>query len=222
MVVAVAAALIGVNIATAADDRAADRAAVIGATSAPAPTETAGQGGTLPPTEQVRTSAATTAPAPLRVTLAGAVEDDAGTLAISVRDREAVAYICDGRKVEAWLKGTAEDGRLDLSGKGGARITGTFDAGSARGRVTVAGETHDFTLRTVRKPSGLYRTSTKVRDARVEGSWIVLPDGRQVGVLTSGDRTGPAPRLDVTSRTTTVDGTPVAVTEIDPGSGTGF
>ncbi|MFI1990254.1 protein kinase [Actinoplanes sp. NPDC020271] len=235
VVVAIAATLIGVNLAVAADRRADDRkAALAGATATPSPTGAssatgaagaagaAGPGATLP-TEPVRTGTTTTAaPAPVRITLAGHVADGAGTLAISIRDQQAIAYICDGSKVEAWLKGTAKDGKLDLTGKAGAKVVGTFDTASARGRVTVIGKTHDFVLGIVKKPSGLYRTTTKVRNAQVKGSWIVLPDGRQVGVLTEGEQTGPAPQLDVTNRTTSIDGTSVPVTAVDVDTGTGF
>ncbi|KUL37855.1 serine/threonine-protein kinase [Actinoplanes awajinensis] len=217
---AVAATLIGVNIAS-ADDRDPRRDAVVGVTSLPAATATAGQGATLPPTDPVATNSPTSAPALIRVTLAGFVEDDAGTLAISIRDGIAIAYVCDGDRVEAWLRGTAENGVLKLSGKG-SKIDGTFDARGAEGDITLLGEKHGFTLKVAKKPSGLYRASAEVRGAKVEGSWIVLPDGRQVGVLTDGDEVGPAPQLDVTGRTTTVDGTTVGATAIDVDSGEGF
>ncbi|BCJ46658.1 hypothetical protein GCM10010168_38190 [Actinoplanes ianthinogenes] len=225
VVLLIAAALIGVNVYRAAGERADRAATVIGVTSAPAVTTepaAAGQNATLPPTDPVATSAATTAPAGIRVTLAGYVQDDAGTLALSIRDGKAIAYVCDGDRVEAWLRGTAQNGRLRLTGKNGAKIVGTFDARSAAGDLTILGKTHGFTLRTVTKPSGLYRASARVRGAKVEGSWIVLPDGRQVGVLTNGKAIGPAPELDVTNRTTTVDGTRVPVDAVDADSGTGF
>ncbi|GAA4602741.1 serine/threonine-protein kinase [Actinoplanes octamycinicus] len=224
VVAVIAAALIGVNVFRAADER-ADRAAnVVGVTSAATtdPAGAVGQQPTLPPTDPVATSAATTAPAAIRVTLAGFVEDDAGTLALSIRDGKAIAYVCDGDKVEAWLQGTAQDGKLRLTGKNGAKIVGTFDARSAKGDLTILGDTHGFTLRTVTKPSGLYRASARVRGAKVEGSWIVLPDGRQVGVLTEGDEIGPAPKLDVTNRTTEVGGTEIGVDPIDATTGAGF
>jgi serine/threonine-protein kinase len=173
----------------------------------------------LPPTEAVATSAAADR---TRATFVGHVDNDAGTLAISLRDGVAIAYICDGNKVEAWLKGTAADGRLALTGKNGAAITATFDAARVRGKVTVIGRTNTFTLAPARKPSGLYRTAAKVKNATVVGSWIVLPDGRQVGVLTEGDQVGPAPRLDVAGRTATVDGTAVSASTIDVDTGEGF
>jgi serine/threonine-protein kinase len=60
-----------------------------------------------------------------------------------------------------------------------------------------------------------------VRNAKVVGSWIVLPDGRQVGVIVEDGVPAPAPALDVAGRTTTVDGTRVAASTIDVDSGEG-
>lgn len=158
----------------------------------------------------------------LRVTLAGRVEDGAGTLAIAIRDGTAIAYICDGNRVESWLQGTAKSGQLSLEGKDGSRIAGTFDANSAEGDVTVAGDTHAFTVKKVKKPSGLYRTAARVRGAQVEGSWIVLADGTQVGVLSREGVPAPAPPLDVSGGTVTIDGSTLGTTAIDADSGEGF
>jgi serine/threonine-protein kinase len=219
--VVVAALLVGVNMMAEANDRPARKAAIITTTTTQAAPETPGAaGGGLPPTEGVAASSATADRT--RATFVGHVDNDAGTLAISLRDGVAIAYICDGNKVEAWLRGTAAAGRLSLSGKNGAAITATFDATRARGKVTVIGATNTFSIGLAKKPSGLYRTAAKVRNAKVVGSWIVLPDGRQVGVLTEGAKVGPAPALDVAGRTATVDGTAVTASTIDVDSGEGF
>jgi serine/threonine-protein kinase len=218
--VVVAALLVGVNVMAEAKDRPARKAAIITTTTTQTAPETPGAaGGGLPPTEGVASSVAADR---TRATFVGHVDNDAGTLAISLRDGVAIAYICDGDKVEAWLKGTAAAGRLSLSGKNGAAITATFDAVRARGRVSVIGATNTFSIGLAKKPSGLYRTAAKVRNAKVVGSWIVLPDGRQVGVLTEGAKIGPAPALDVAGRTATVDGTAVTASTIDVDTGEGF
>jgi serine/threonine-protein kinase len=214
----VAALLVGVGAMADTRDRPERRAAIAVVTSAtaePGP-ETPGPPAGLPPTEGVAVADHT------RATFAGHVDNDAGTLAISVRDGVAIAYICDGKRVEAWLRGTAAAGKLSLTGKNGAAITATFDARRARGQVTVTGRTNAFTLTPAKKPSGLYRTAAKVKNARVAGSWIVLPDGKQVGVLTEGDEVGPAPALDLVRRTATVDGTAVSASGIDVDTGEGF
>jgi hypothetical protein len=58
-------------------------------------------------------------------------------------------------------------------------------------------------LRQVNPPRGLYRVADTIDGAEVTGGWIVLPSGRQVGLLTVDGRSRPAPGLDpVTGRVT--------------------
>jgi hypothetical protein len=210
-------------------------AATLAGINAAAAGEPAGQAiqqVSIPPKVTPQTETPTTAPSPalstspvaerLRVTLAGQVDGGAGTLAISIRDGKAIAYICDGKRVESWLQGSATGGKLNLKGKDKSTITGTFDATTAEGEVTVEGDTHAFTLRKVKKPSGLYRTAARVRGAQVSGSWIVLDDGRQVGVVTRDGVPAPAPALDVTNGRVSIDGSALDTDTIDVDSGEGF
>lgn len=139
-----------------------------------------------------------------------------GVLAISVKDGKAIAYLCDGRKTEAWLKGPARDGRLDLAGKNGAALTGTIDKERVEGKVTIAGRTSDVEVGAVRKPSGLYRAATDVRGAKLVGGWIVLENGTQVGLATVGGRLARPSEVDVTTGRATVDGTTVTAAPADP------
>jgi serine/threonine-protein kinase len=224
--VVAAALLTGITVSAAAGQRdAVVVAPVVTTASATTPA-------TVPPAAEPSAIATSTAPAtkppadPLadrtRATFAGHVDNGGGTLAISLRDGVAIAYICDGKRVESWLKGTAAAGKLSLTGEDGSKITGTFDAKRARGQVTVAGRTNDFDIKIAKKPSGLYRAAAKVRNATVVGSWIVLQDGKQVGVLVNAGVPGPAPALDVTGRATTVDGARVPTSTIDVDSGEGF
>lgn len=150
----------------------------------------------------------------VNATWAGEVEGGSATIAISVHEGVAIAYLCDGKKTEAWLQGTAADGRLRLTGRKGANLTGTFGGGRATGVVAAGGREWKFTASAVSKPSGLYRATADVRGAKVVGGWIVLPDGSQVGVLTTDGVPAPAPSLDAASGTVTVDG--VVVTAITP------
>jgi serine/threonine-protein kinase len=221
--VVAAALLTGITVNAAAGQREAAIVAPV-VTTAPAP---------APPSAEPSAIATATTPPPskpatdpladrTRATFAGHVDNGGGTLAISLRDGVAIAYICDGKRVESWLKGTAAAGKLSLTGEDGSKITATFDGQRARGKVTVAGRTSDFDIKIAKKPSGLYRAAAKVRNATVVGSWIVLQDGRQVGVLLNAGVPGPAPALDVTGQTTTVDGTQVPTSTIDVDSGAGF
>ncbi|WP_433824951.1 protein kinase domain-containing protein [Actinoplanes sp. CA-015351] len=212
----IAATLAGINAAASAGERGSQAIQQISVPPKITPQTT---DATVEPTAGITT---TPVAERLRVTLAGRVEDGAGTLAISIRDGRAIAYICDGQRVESWLQGTAKAGKLALKGKDGSAIAGTFDAKSAKGEVTVAGDTHAFTVGTVKKGSGLYRTAARVRGAEIEGSWIVLDDGSQVGVLSRDGVPGPAPSLDVTGGTVTIDGSTLGTTSIDVDSGEGF
>jgi hypothetical protein len=157
---------------------------------------------------------ATSAPA-FAATYAGRVNGGGPTIAVAVRAGEAVAYVCDGRHIEAWLSGTAVNGKLNLTGRGQASLTGVHDENAAAGTATVGGRRWQFRAPVVLPPSGLYRATTTVRNAEVIGGWIVLADGTQVGVVTTGDEPQPAPSLDTERRTTTIDGSQVSAAQVD-------
>jgi hypothetical protein len=147
-------------------------------------------------------------PPPLNVTWAGEVKG-AGTLAITAKGDKVIAYLCDGRRLEAWFTGTATAGRLNLTGARGATLTGTFGNGRASGTVTAGGRSLNFDLATVKKPSGLYRATADIRGARIVGGWIQLPNGEQVGLATVNDAVVAPSRLDIATGTATVGGVTV-------------
>jgi hypothetical protein len=158
----------------------------------------------------------TSAPAvPQKVTYAGKVTSGGATIAIAVKNGTAIAYFCDGRKAEAWLQGTASSGQLTLTGSAGASLTATYSASGAVGTVTATGKQFPFSVNAVSPPSGLYRAVATVRNARVVGGWIVLPDGTQVGVLAVGDTEQPAPALDLSTTSAVVDGTTITAAPVD-------
>lgn len=166
---------------------------------------------------------ATTAPAEkFRAAYAGRVKGGAASIAIAVRDGGAVAYLCDGRRLEAWMLGTASGGKLSLSGPDGASLTGSYDADSAAGSVTAGGRKWSLDIAAAKKPSGLYRSTAQVRGARVVAGWIVLPGGDQVGMVDTGGVEEPAPRLDLSSNSATVNGVPMTANPIDGTTENGF
>lgn len=151
-----------------------------------------------------------------QVTYAGYVDGDDATVAIAIQDGEAIAYVCDGAEIEAWLRGSAIAGQLDLTGKNGAELIGTFTDAAASGQVSAGGVTWTFIVDAVTEPSGLYRIAEDVVGARIDGGWIVLPDGRQVGLATVDGSTRPAPQLDTAAGTATIDGMTVDVELVEP------
>ncbi|WP_410673879.1 hypothetical protein [Amycolatopsis sp. cmx-4-68] len=155
------------------------------------------------------TSEAPKPEAPRRADYAGRVTGGGASVAVSVRDGHAIAYVCDGKKVEAWLQGVTAGGKLDLKGAKNASLTGRFDATAVTGTVTAAGKTWQFTAPSAKKPAGLYRAAPKVKGKTAKVGWIVLPDGSQVGILTTDEDSAVAPALDAAAGTATVDGAPV-------------
>lgn len=122
-------------------------------------------------------------------------KDEAGkmTVAIAVKDGQAVGYLCNGRSIDAWLTGTATDGQLALEApEKDATIYGDVTVDSATGIAVVADYEFDFEINPVKPPAGLYRK--KDDDSTI--GWIVLPDGRQVGVANTNGAKKPAPALD--------------------------
>ncbi|MDX2852923.1 hypothetical protein PV342_31625 [Streptomyces sp. PA03-3a] len=152
-------------------------------------------------------TATTTAPRP-DADYAGRTGDGAAGVAIALReDGKAVAYVCDGRAKEAWLRGdVGDDGGMRLTGDRGALLEGTLEGGRVTGEVRLTGLEQPFTARHAVKPSGLYRAAAAVRGARVVGGWIVLPNGKQVGIVSRDGEPSAAPAIDPATGAVTVDG----------------
>jgi hypothetical protein len=189
-------------------------AGAAGAASAPASSEAPKT--TAPPAEAPK------ADAPARADYAGRADGGGASVAVSIRDGHAIAYVCDGKKVEAWLQGVTTGGKLDLKGPKGASLAGSYDAASVTGSVTAGGKTWKFTAGPAKKPAGLYRATPKVQGKGSKVGWIVQPDGSQVGILTTDDgESAAAPALDPAAGTAAVDGAPVTAEAISGLAGTG-
>jgi hypothetical protein len=157
----------------------------------------------------------------------GEVQGNLGSVALVVHDTFAVAYFCNGKTQEAWLRGTPQSGKLSMTGKNHASLTANYALGHARGTVIVDGISHVFSIIAVHKPSGLYQSIETVRGATVKAGWIVLANGTQVGSLepdstsaTPSART--APKLDISTLTAQDGDTTLTATPIDGETGSGF
>ena len=135
-------------------------------------------------------------------------------IAITVDGGRAKAYVCDGKKIEAWLQGTAKDGTVELTGRKGARLSGKLVGDAVEGTVVLAGYPEwTFSAGATKSTrAGIYRASA----GGATTGWIVRDDaGReQVGMLrdaTGAERT--APPLDVAgpAPAAAVPGLPAAV-----------
>ncbi|MFF3712524.1 hypothetical protein [Streptomyces phaeochromogenes] len=148
---------------------------------------------------------------------AGRTDDDSSAVAVTLRDGKAVAYFCDGKDQESWLKGDVKaDGSMRLTGQNGNVLTGELKGKRISGTVDMGQRKYGFTADKAVKPSGLYRATATVRGAEVDGGWIVLPSGRQVGILNRAGKPSPAPRIDPETGAVTVDGQQLTAEPVTP------
>src|SRR4051812_966790 len=170
---------------------------------------------TAAPTVAPSASAAPPVAVGTQDTYAGNVTGGGATIAIAVKDGKAVAYLCDGKTGEAWMQGTLTAGKLSLSGEKNSTLTGTVANGTAAGDIKAAGRQFTFSVKTVAPPSGLYRATATVRNAKVVGGWIVLPDGTQTGLATVDAATVIPGPINLTNGTASVGSDTVTASKLD-------
>jgi serine/threonine-protein kinase len=181
------------------------------APSSPAPSETTSGGFVIPD----------------HANYVGPVQAGGGAIAISLHDKVAIAYYCNGASIEEWMKGVPNHGHLTLTGKNGAHAEVDYALGHARGHVHVDGFSYTFSVIAVHKPSGLYQSIAVVRGATVKAGWIVLADGKEVGSLeldpnAAAPKAQKAPPLDLTTLQANDGGVTITATPIDAETGSGF
>jgi hypothetical protein len=169
-----------------------------------------------PPAAPPATSAPPAAAAVAEKAYAGRSAGNEVTVAIAVKDGRAVGYVCDGKKIEAWLEGTLAGSDLALKSKDGkSTIAGTADDKQSFGTVAVNGKEWPFAAKAASSPAGLYEGRAQVRGVLNRIGWIMLPDGSQTGVWNRGTEEVAAPVLDPTRLDgVVVDGVPVTVRTI--------
>jgi hypothetical protein len=136
------------------------------------------------------------------------------TVAIAVKDGKGAAYVCDGKKVEAWMNGTLAGETLTLNGKTSS-LTATVDDKATLGSVTVDGKEWPFSAKGVVAPAGLYQGRGILKGVAARVGWIVEDNGTVTGVANVGGRGEPAPRIDPAAPASiTVDGNTLTVTSV--------
>jgi hypothetical protein len=172
-----------------------------------------------PPAAPPATSAPPAAAAVAEKAYAGRSAGNEVTVAIAVKDGRAVGYVCDGKKVEAWLEGTLSGSDLALKSKDGkSTIAGTADDKQSFGTVAVNGKEWPFAAKAASSPAGLYEGRAQVRGVLNRIGWIQLQDGSQTGVWNRGADKVAAPVLDpARPDAVAVDGVPVTVRTIGGG-----
>src|SRR3954453_11368224 len=173
------------------------------ATPTPTPAATKTEPLTPPP------GRTTAPPAQRPVVYVGKTTEREATVAIALKSGRGVAYVCDGRRLEAWLTGTFRDDKVALRSRTGERLVAAVGAKSATGFVTLHGRTLRFAIGVAGPPAGLYRSAN--RSGTI--GWVVLPDGSQVGIDNDGTPAA-APRLDLGRGVASVGGVQVTARPI--------
>jgi hypothetical protein len=155
---------------------------------------------------------------PAEAAYAGRTSGNEATIAIAVKDGKAVAYLCDGKKIEAWLEGTVSGSTLSLQGPDGAAVTGELREGAVFGQAAAKGKQWPFSAALATPPAGAYRGSVSVEGVRKRIGWTVLQDGTVTGLVSDGSE---APPLDPATRTASLDGVPVDVVPVTGDNVTG-
>jgi hypothetical protein len=199
----------------------------VNTTVAGQPTVTAGSAAAAPPITAAQAAPGpapdaapvppAAAPAVAEAAYTGRSAGNEVTVALAVKDGKAVAYVCDGKKVEAWYEGTLAGEDLQLSAADGKPgIAATVTEAATLGTVTVGGKELPFAAEGVEAPAGLYEGRTVVRGVLTRIGWIVDEDGKVTGVANAGGTRRPAPDLDPADPAATrIDGVPVTVTALD-------
>jgi hypothetical protein len=176
---------------------------------------------------------ATQANVPADADYAGEVQGGAAAIAISVHGTHAIAYLCNGASMDAWMTGTAVNGHLTLNGKNGAHLDASFDSKGTSGTAVVDGTSFQLPLQTERltvqkqKDAGLFRATGTVGGKTVKAGWIVLQNGKTIGSIETNPAsatppTTGAPALDLATLTAQDGGTVLVATHISGATGTGF
>jgi hypothetical protein len=132
-------------------------------------------------------------------------------VAVAVKGDQASAYLCDGANVEDWLKGSAENGQLELTSKDGASsLTAKLEGDRLVGEINVDGDASPFSIAVAEDPAGLYRGE----NGETTLGWIIMPNGQQVGIENTAGDTAPAPKLDPEQGFVSVDGQRVDAAKI--------
>jgi hypothetical protein len=149
---------------------------------------------------------------PEKVVYAGRTDDDSTAIAVAVLGDRAAAYVCDGRNVESWMRGSARDGELNLRAKNGDTVEAKLEGSTIDGTIELGDQKLDFTIDEAKRPAGLYRA----RGSAYTIGWIVLPDGSQVGIERRDDGTSTAaPKLDPDQPDVEVNGQSVTAKPVE-------
>ncbi|MBB6374524.1 hypothetical protein BKA01_001746 [Pseudonocardia eucalypti] len=114
-------------------------------------------------------------------------------IAVTVRNNQVSAYLCNGKDVEAWYQGSVlNGGKIDASGKNGNKLTGSLSDGKLSGTVSAKGRSWEYSADAAKAPAGLYRSKNGSRTS----GWIKDSYGNVTGLANEGGAPMPAAPLE--------------------------
>jgi hypothetical protein len=131
--------------------------------------------------------------------LAGPVAGSPALLALVTNKHSLVtAYACDGQQMAEWFVGTVQGQSVDLTNPDGSHLQATLTAQDAQGTLALhASSPLTFQITLATGPAGLYRAKQEVNGTVYLAGWVLLPNGRQAGVIENdAQKKFPAPPLD--------------------------
>jgi hypothetical protein len=137
------------------------------------------------------------------------------TLEITVEGDKAIAYACDGKSVEVWLRGSAVNGTVSLANKDKtSHLTGQLAGGSVTGILSIDQDQWNFTAAPAQPPAGLYvYLENGTRD-----SWIIDQNNGVTGVVRHPDGSkSPAPTLSING-TAVINNKTITATRVEGNS----
>jgi hypothetical protein len=182
--------------------------------AAPAASVAPGEAAPPPAAPTAQPAPAPAAPVVAEKAYTGRSAGNEVTVAIAVKDGKAVAYACDGKKVEAWMEGALAGDQLTLKGKSSS-LSATVSEKATLGSITVNGAEWPFSAKGVQAPAGLYEGRGVVKGVAARVGWIVEDNGKVTGTANVNGEPQPAPPIDGAAPTAiTVDGNTITVNPI--------
>ncbi len=121
-------------------------------------------------------------------TFVGSVDGTDAYIAVVTSGSAAMAFVCDGEKMWAWMDGTVDNGKLDMTGADGAKLEATVDGDAGiKGSLTMTGASGKaFTAVAAAPGEGVYRTVMTKDGQEMTLGWIIRTEGARGLLRTSG------------------------------------
>ncbi len=120
-------------------------------------------------------------------TFVGSVDGTDAYIAVVTSGSAAMAFVCDGEYMWAWMDGTVDNGKLALTGADGATLQATVDGSAIAGSLSMPGTDGKAITAVAAAPGeGVYRTVMTKDGQEMTLGWIIRTEGARGLLRTSG------------------------------------